>query len=225
VKEIVEKIKKCLALSKSDNENEAAAALEKALQLMERYGISEREVELSSVCTASQNVSTTKNPAAHLCFLATLVGKVFGVEYVFRPAYTLRGYNNTVEFVGIGAAPEIAAYAYGVLRRQLVRGRRDYLATLKRLKRSSKTRRADLWAQAWCGAVERKVRSLALPSMQQKLIETWMEEHYEIEKFRPKAAKNRGRGDNRAIMEGFLAGSDVDIHPGVGSPEGIRMVS
>lgn len=225
MKEIVEKIKKCLALSKSDNENEAAAALEKARQLMERHGISERDVELSSVGKATQNVSGTKKPAGYLCILVNLVCRVFGVEAVFDAVYTFRGYRNTVDFVGIGAAPEIAAYAYGVLRRQLLRGRRDYLATLKRLKRRTKTRRADLWAQAWCGAVERKVRSLSLPSMQQKLIETWMGEHYEIEKFKPKAAKNRGRGDNQAIMEGFLAGSDVDIHPGVGSPEGIRMVS
>ena len=46
---ILEKIKKCLALSKSANEHEAAQALKQAQALMREYGITDIEVELSAV--------------------------------------------------------------------------------------------------------------------------------------------------------------------------------
>ncbi len=223
---IIEKIKKILALSKSGNENEAAVALEKARQLMERHGISERDVELSSVGKASINIGNTAIPPAYICHLVALIGRVFGVRHVFIPEYTVRGFRISVDFIGIDAAAEIAVYATDVLKRQLVRGRKDYLKTIKRVKRSTKTRRADLWAQAWCRAVERKVRVMALPSMQQKLIEDWKIAHYKsLEKFKPNQAVNRGRGDNIAILAGAVAGNNVNLHPGVGSPDGVGLIS
>jgi len=48
---IKEKIKKLLALSKSDNENEAAAALEKANELLSKYNLDETELYFNSVST------------------------------------------------------------------------------------------------------------------------------------------------------------------------------
>lgn len=46
---VLEKIKKCLALSQSANENEAAQALKQAQALMRQYSIIDIEVELSAV--------------------------------------------------------------------------------------------------------------------------------------------------------------------------------
>ena len=45
--QIKKKIKKLLALSKSPNENEAMAALEKARKLMEENGLSEQDCNVS----------------------------------------------------------------------------------------------------------------------------------------------------------------------------------
>lgn len=44
---ILDKLKKLLALSKSDNPHEAALALQRAQKLMGAYGISQSELELA----------------------------------------------------------------------------------------------------------------------------------------------------------------------------------
>ena len=46
---VIRKIKRCLALSKSSNENEAATAMRQAQALMREYRLTEMEVHLSDV--------------------------------------------------------------------------------------------------------------------------------------------------------------------------------
>ena len=46
---ILDKIKKCLALSKSANEHEAAQALKQAQALMEKYEVNAVDIALSEV--------------------------------------------------------------------------------------------------------------------------------------------------------------------------------
>ena len=46
---IIDKIKKCLALSNSDNPHEAAAGLRQAQKLMQMHGLNELDIELSDV--------------------------------------------------------------------------------------------------------------------------------------------------------------------------------
>ena len=48
-KTVIEKIKKCLALSKSANQHEAAAALRQAMAFMEKYKISNMKSEINQV--------------------------------------------------------------------------------------------------------------------------------------------------------------------------------
>lgn len=46
---IIDKISKCLALSKSANEHEAAIALRQAQALMQKYKISEKQILISDI--------------------------------------------------------------------------------------------------------------------------------------------------------------------------------
>ena len=46
---VIRKIKRCLALSKSSNENEAATAMRQAQALMREYRLTELDVRLSDV--------------------------------------------------------------------------------------------------------------------------------------------------------------------------------
>jgi hypothetical protein len=46
---VIRKIKRCLALSKSSNENEAATAMHQAQALMREYRLTELDVRLSDV--------------------------------------------------------------------------------------------------------------------------------------------------------------------------------
>ena len=43
---IIDKIKKCLALAKSDNPHEAATALRQAQKLMEQHNLTEQDISL-----------------------------------------------------------------------------------------------------------------------------------------------------------------------------------
>ena len=49
---IIDKVKKCIALSKSDNPHEAAAALRQAQALMRKHGIDEAGIAASEISAA-----------------------------------------------------------------------------------------------------------------------------------------------------------------------------
>ena len=72
---IKKRIKKLLALSKSPNENEAMAALQKAQELMEAYRITEAECVY-----ASQTVKATKRESAWRSTLANTVASLYACE-------------------------------------------------------------------------------------------------------------------------------------------------
>jgi len=72
---IKKRIKKLLALSKSPNENEAMAALQKAQELMEEYRITEAECVY-----ASQTVKATKRESAWRSTLANTVASLYACE-------------------------------------------------------------------------------------------------------------------------------------------------
>ncbi|QEJ99483.1 DUF2786 domain-containing protein [Treponema phagedenis] len=69
---IKKRIKKLLALSKSSNENEAMAALQKAQELMEAYHVTEAECVYTS-----QAVKTTKRESAWRATLANPVASLY----------------------------------------------------------------------------------------------------------------------------------------------------
>jgi hypothetical protein len=73
---IKSKVRKLLALSKSDNENEAAAALEKANGLIERYEIDEAALRFESV-----KVKATKTYVKWRTVIANAVSWLYGCHW------------------------------------------------------------------------------------------------------------------------------------------------
>jgi hypothetical protein len=78
LEKIKERVRKLLALSKSDNENEALAALEKANRLMEAYGLTAPDIQFESV-----SVPSTKTYVPWRVILANAVSWLYGC-YVYR---------------------------------------------------------------------------------------------------------------------------------------------
>ena len=60
---VLEKIKKCLRLAKSSNPHEAAAAMRQAQKLMEKYNLTERDVDLTDVEMSEHSAGTATRPA------------------------------------------------------------------------------------------------------------------------------------------------------------------
>ena len=176
-KALMAKIKKCLALSQSANEHEASLALEKARALMAEHGVSDEELQLAEVGEAFARGGGAQRPAAWESVLASAVARALDC----RPIYVgeeLADQWKTVwrwEFVGIGAAPTIAAYAFPVLFRQLRRQRQAYIDTaLRRCKPARKRQRADIFCEAWATAVYRQVQALKPTREHAGLIDNWL---------------------------------------------------
>ena len=136
---VLEKIKKCLALGESANEHEAAQAIRQAQILMKKYGISENDVELSGISEKGVGCAATL-PTWHQVLISQCA-KAFGAECYARSEWGLR----EARFFGTGIKPELAAYAYEVLLRQLKKERREYIKTALKAVRlpKNKTARAD----------------------------------------------------------------------------------
>ena len=172
---IIEKIRKCLALSSSANQHEAAAALRQAQKMMELHRVSDTDLLAAGVGEASSHAGASRRPSNWEGLLATMISLAFGCRIVFVSA---RGGGNW-RFIGMGASAEIAQYAFAVLFRQLRRSRATFIKEkCKRLIPASKTRRADLFCLAWVREVEKRAQAMAAASGATEAISAYMLAHY-----------------------------------------------
>lgn len=170
-KQKLAKIRKCLALSRSANEHEAALALEKARQMMAELGLSEAEATFLDIEEQPVRGSRCLRPAAWEALLVATVSRAIGCA---------RFINDSLDwqFVGRGPAPEIAGYAFRVLYRQLKAARAEYIrTTLRRCKVANKRRRADAFCEGWAAAVFVKVKAMA-PAFEDELVERYLAERH-----------------------------------------------
>ena len=223
--DIIRKISKCLALSRSSNSHEAALAIERAHALMKKYAITRTDVELAEISGHRAAAGNAQNPPGHVCILAQMVKKAFGCDAVFDPEWVFDRCFNHVEFIGFGPNPEIAAYVFSVLLRQLERGRRAYLKTLsKRMKRSNKSKMAANWAEGWVLAIYRKVREATISESDRDLLDAWKERRFgSLEKSKARRAQKLGIRGARAYFSGADAGGKVQLHKAMNGQDRARI--
>lgn len=218
---VFEKIKKLLALSQSSNANEAASALDKAMALMEQNQVSMLDVKLSNigeVVAGSANVR--KQQPIWRNMLVNLVAKVFGVE----PLIEKDLFEGKIKFIGTKDRIEIAGYCYVVLHRKIMAERKRYVESLsKRMKPKSKTIKADVFCRGWVtGVWDNVVQFANIAEHEKQLIEQYMGKNHQSAKLTaPKQDKGRRYLD--ALLDGLMAGGDVNIHHGVGGSETKRI--
>lgn len=111
---IIDKVKKCIALSKSDNPHEAAAALRQAQALMRKHGIDEAGIVASEVSAADveHKSGNTARPPAWETMLMMLVGTAFGCKGMFVPAPKVNGRRGagSYRYVGVTANATMASH-------------------------------------------------------------------------------------------------------------------
>lgn len=202
----LDKIKKCLALSRSANEHEAAQALKHAQALMAQYGVSESDVALADVAECERKAPKTA-PKWHWA-LVHLCGRAFGCER-WHNSYFMGG---SFVFCGIGGRAELAAYAYEVLLRQLKAARRQYIKTALYGVRVSriKTARADKFCEGWVRQVASVVQDFARTNAEKELLE-----HYQTNKY-GKFAVAKTRDVKADVGWG-------DYHMGADAAAGVRL--
>ena len=231
---VIRKIKRCMALSKSSNENEAATAMRQAQALMREHRLTELDVRLSDVSEAQSDKSRANRRPSWDRHLSSIVAQVFSVSPLSYQHWC-KSSGRRVEralFVGVTPAPQIAIYAYEALLAKLTLARREYVA----LVRSGKCRSAyspetagDHFALAWVSAVHGKIHellprgeedlSLAQHSNGRDLVAVEAQDKALIEQYLAGQEIGKARKPPKVEMDldaqiaGLLAGQRVELNP------------
>lgn len=152
------RIKKCLALSKSANEHEAATALRQATALMRKFNLEQAHVLASEASEAAVRSRAKSRPAQWEGFLVSAVAHQFQCAVVMQ---SVRGFYFEWVFIGKDHKSEIAAYAFEVLMRQVRAARAAFLKELPNKRLGEKRRLGDHFCTGWVAAVHEAIRSFS----------------------------------------------------------------
>lgn len=233
---VIRKIKRCLALSASSNETEAATAMRQAQALMREYRLTELDVQLSDVGEVeSKQYRVTRRPTWDRQ-LSAIVATAFGVRPLDVKHWSKAAGRIVAraQFVGVTPAPQIAMYTYEALLAKLTAARREYVTQVKTGRRRScysPETAGNHFALAWVSAVYGKIRDLvprgeedaALPSRpgDHDLVAVEAQDKALIEQYLAGREIGKARKapeielDLEAQIAGLLAGHRVEINPGL----------
>jgi hypothetical protein len=204
--EAILKIKKCLALAKSANENEAAIALRQAQSLMREFQI---DPDLLDIVEASCESKATKIPQAWEASLVLTIARAMQCKPIFSSGSSTWGIKASWTFIGVDPAPEVASYTFDVLYRQITRSRKSFIETaLKRVTVKNKVARADLFCEGWVDSVKRLIKDLNIevPANTSQRIEKHMDQSRgKLDSFTPKD-RNKGKAFNDRAANDYHAG-------------------
>ncbi|HID4045029.1 TPA: DUF2786 domain-containing protein [Pluralibacter gergoviae] len=217
------KIKKLLNLARrSSNSHEAAAVLNQAQALMRRHKLSQSDVDLMDITSkASKGApSHAQSIPRYMAYLGQLICEAIGVRcyYSQQRNYMNSQKQNSVIFYEPDERPEIAAYAYDVLSRQLVKSRRTYIATLRRnIKPATKTARADQFCEGWVEGAYQVIESFCVTETEKTLMASFLaklKQEQGASDLKAREAK-KCRGDEAAADAGYHEGQKARLSHGV----------
>jgi len=164
---VLERIKKCLALSQSSEPHEAAAALRQAQKLMEMHGVSQVDLQLADIGEAkvrsTASVSKIKNWELNLLSLVT---KAFGCSLIWTHGNSWMSSAEDIygcyTIIGLKTQVPIAEYTAQVLLRKLRKARGEFTTGLPGyLSRQAKTKEADGFCLGWVASISKTVHEFA----------------------------------------------------------------
>lgn len=217
----LKKIKKCLALARSGEAHEAAAAMRQAQKLMEQFGLHEQDVALAEVVEVAIKASSTGVNAWEVA-LVTMIAQAFGCEHYTsrRSRWTSAGAyvaERRYIFVGLQASAHVAGYAFEVLGRQCAKARLAHIGKQpKTCKPITKTARGDAFAKGWVISVREMVARFAQPAANKQLLITYMETKYpDMADCAISDKSQKRKTDLGHLVAGHLAGQNATLNRGV----------
>ncbi|KNC89689.1 DUF2786 domain-containing protein [Trabulsiella odontotermitis] len=216
------KIKKLLNLArKSTNTNEAAAALRQAQNMMREHNVSEVEAEFTGISEASTKGAPNhaQTPPKYLIYLVEIIKRAFGVQAYFTWRETKFFYRNprrVVTFYGPDSRPQIAAYAFDVLARQMTTARKAFISELHRnTKPANRTAKADQFCEGWASGVWHIVAELVPTESETTLMEVYRERQLTGMKTATSREARQVAGSDFARAEGYRSGRQAQLSHGV----------
>jgi hypothetical protein len=199
------RIRKCLALAKSSNSHEAAAALRQAQKLMAAFNLDHDDIELDTV----QEAEAKARFAALVNWetrLSNMVAEAFGCKVISETRFVGFKRQRVWLFIGVGPAAEVCSYAFAVLARQCACQREAYIKKQsKNCKQATKTARGDAFANGWVNGVAALVQRFADSRGHEQLVERYIAANYSS--LQKVDAVNRiGKSAYEHMYEGELEG-------------------
>ena len=218
---VLEKIKKCLALSKSANEHEAAQAMKQAQVLMKKYEVDAVDVVLSEVSERSGGRKMAVKLAEWQWSFANMISEVFGCK-----CYQL---GNAMFFYGLGNRAEIASYAFDVVYRQISAARREFLKTCRARKPSNRTYLADQFCNGWMMGAWSVVKEFEMSAEEKAVMDGYVKkEHPNMVEARTRDVKSSilqgSKMEYEALTQGVESGKQVQLHHAVNGAEGVKQI-
>lgn len=213
---VIEKIQKCLALSRSSNPHEAEAALRQARKLMDKYQLEMSDIEAMRAAEFRIELGNSRRrPVRWVIGLAFLVGEAFGCAVLIRS-----GNGQGANFIGVGESAKMAGYAYDVMALQLETARKAYVGTLnERLPAGTKSKMGRIFAESWIRAVYTLIEKFAGADEEAaNAIEAYQKKHYpNLKDLKARRRKHKlSQGEYEAVVAGEKAAEGARLHVPVG---------
>lgn len=214
----LDKIKKCLELSKSTNPCESANALNAAKKLMIKYGVSQQDMQFIDLGETISKSQVQKKPTLYVTRLINGIAKAFNVI----PLIINTNAKSYAQFVGDRVNTMTAAYAFDVVYRQLKVARTDYVKTLHhRLLKRNKTARADAFCDGWVLGVLKNISFDEMTDEKSKQINDYINRDG-AKTGQVKTVERKG-GRYQDMKKGQEIGANVRVHKPVSSKENHKL--
>lgn len=219
--DILRKIKRCMELSKSSNENEAAIAIKQMKRLMDHHNVTAQHVMAADVAEHGSKLDVWERPAHWVLALHSAIGQALDCQCIVRSGGRDKA---SLVFIGVGASAEIAGYAFEVLYRKLKKDRQDFIRTkLSRHKQANKTKLADAFCDGWVMNVYAKVKNLSPNEEAAEKIKAYTQtklKSFTGEEFESKTRYDSSASSTQAAMQiGYSSSADVDLFVATGATE------
>lgn len=202
----IEKIRKCLRLSKSCNVNEAAAAMRQAQAMLRELGLTESDVDERA---ATSDVVITKEAfggCKYLSQLVILIRATFGVDAVYEQGSGISRKRANVRYIGPRARVQLAVYTHKVIDRVI---RDEWKKVRDEYEQQIGARLA--FRLAFIHIVADKIQHLAVEEDEQQSIDRYKLVKYSNGLVSTKQ-KNHKKLNEEAAMLGAVAGDRFEIN-------------
>ena len=218
---VLDKIKKCLALSQSANEHEAAQALRQAQALMKKYEVNAEDVALSKVSEQKADRKMAFKLADWQWGIANMISDIFGCQSYQR--------GKTMMFYGIENRAEISAYAFDVVYRQISADRRKFLKTCRERKPVHRTYLADQFCNGWIKGAWEMVKKFEISNEEKAIMDGYVKKEYPyMTEARTRDAKSSilqgSEIEYEALAKGMESGKQVRLHHAMNGTDGVQQI-
>lgn len=214
---MMDRLKKLLALSRSANEHEAAAAMSKAQELMRELAISEDDLELTDYAAIEADAFLVRpgfKIPVYVSMLRALITKAFGCTGVWdeqRIKYKLT-------WLGQKSKADVSAYSWEVLARLLKTKRTQYkfTALLGAHTPGKREALADTYCEGWVAGVSNNIIAEHLSDKEQRLLSLFLKQKFpHTEDMKKRGTGLTGSEVNTAYAAGIKEGRKTHLHAGV----------